>query len=96
MLATWAVISYNIYYLSSHAVPPSPPSSRFVFAKNCHDTGLISDLEWSVYCDWHGFLLEALPLKFDAFIYLRTNPQVDVSGGHERTQESGLHWRWYV
>ena len=54
--------------------------TRFVFAKNCHETGLLSDMEWSVYCDWHGFLLEALPLRFDGFIYLRSCPKVREGG----------------
>ena len=67
---------------------PSPPSSsspfpplllRFIFAENCHDSGFLSDVEWNVYCDWHGFLLTELPLNFDAFIYLQTTPQVNVS-----------------
>ena len=50
-----------------------------MFAENCHDSGLLSDLEWGVYCDWHSFLLEELSLTFDAFIYLQTSPQVNVS-----------------
>ncbi|CAI7993438.1 Deoxyguanosine kinase, mitochondrial [Geodia barretti] len=54
-------------------------SDKLVFAENCHDSGLLSDVEWNIYCDWHSFLLESLPLHFDAFIYLKTTPQVNVS-----------------
>lgn len=59
---------------------------RFVFAHNCHEAGLISDTEWSIYCDWHSFLLNALPLSFHGIIYLRTDPKV---GGR---MERGRGW----
>ena len=36
----------------------------------------MSDIEYSVYCDWHSFLSEALPLSFDGIIYLKTSPEV--------------------
>ena len=49
---------------------------RFVFASNCHATGLMTDTEWHLYCDWHSYLAETLPLKFDAIVYLRTDPKV--------------------
>ena len=49
---------------------------RFCFAQNCHESGLFNDTEWSVYCDWHSFLLEALPLQFDGFVYLQASPEV--------------------
>ena len=71
---------------------------RFVFAHNCHEAGLISDTEWSIYCDWHSFLLDALPLTFHGIIYLRTDPKVRVrvrvrvrgGGGRDGT---GGGWR---
>ena len=43
---------------------------------NCHESGLINDVEWSVYCDWHSFLVQYLQLQFDGFIYLRSSPEV--------------------
>ena len=52
--------------------------NRFVFASNCHATGLMTDTEWHLYCDWHSYLAETLPLKFDAIIYLRTDPKVQL------------------
>lgn len=75
------------YHLPTLTSPLSPPHyhlltltlCRVAFAENCHERGLLSDLEWSVYEDWHTFLLESLPLTFDAFIYLQTSPKVDVS-----------------
>ena len=66
--------------------PPSPPLPllRFVFAHNCHESGLISDTEWSIYCDWHSFLLDTLSLKFDGIVYLKTDPKVGRRCGRRR------------
>ena len=49
---------------------------RFVFAHNCYQSGVMTDTEWHMYCDWHSFLTESLPVRLDGFIYLRTNPKV--------------------
>ena len=52
---------------------------RFCFAQNCHESGLINDVEWSVYCDWHSFLIKYLHLEFDGFIYLKSTPEVGIT-----------------
>ena len=64
-------IVYGTMYLSIYLY-----DNRFVFASNCHATGLMTDTEWHLYCDWHSYLAETLPLKFDAIVYLRTDPKV--------------------
>ena len=51
-------------------------SPRFCFAKNCFISGIFTHVEWNVYCDWHRFLADTLPLHFDGFIYLRADPKV--------------------
>ena len=51
---------------------------RFCFAKNCFISGLFTQVEWNIYCDWHRFLVDALPLHFDGFIYLRADPNVGL------------------
>ena len=43
---------------------------RFVFASNCHDSGVLTDTEWYMYCDWHTFLTDTLPVKLDGIVYL--------------------------
>ena len=52
---------------------------RFCFAKNCFISGLFTQVEWNIYCDWHRFLVDALPLHFDGFIYLRADPNVGLA-----------------
>ena len=49
---------------------------RFVFASNRHDSGVLTDTEWYMYCDWHTFLTDTLPVKLDGIVYLRTDPKV--------------------
>ncbi|XP_064383838.1 deoxycytidine kinase 2-like isoform X2 [Halichondria panicea] len=51
-------------------------SDRFIFAQNCHLSGLMSDMEWNLYCDWHSFLTSSLPVQLDGIIYLRTDPKI--------------------
>ncbi|XP_034462391.1 deoxycytidine kinase-like, partial [Hippoglossus hippoglossus] len=58
------VIDYSVY--------------RYVFASNLFECGNLSDTEWSVYQDWHTWLLKQFTpeIHLDAIIYLRAQPQV--------------------
>ncbi len=49
---------------------------RYCFAKNCFELGFMSALEWSIYKEWFGWLVEAYTKKPSGFIYLRTTPDV--------------------
>lgn len=65
-------------------------SDKFCFALNCYEMGLISDVEWNIYCDWHAFLLDALNIQLDGFIYLRAEPHVCMSRlQHRHRNEEG-------
>jgi len=51
-------------------------SSKYIFARNCFETGLMSETEWAIYQDWSTYLLDSLgELQLDGFIYLRADPE---------------------
>jgi len=50
---------------------------RLVFARNLYKQGVISDLEYSLYCHQHSFSLERCPDACpDAILYLKTSPEI--------------------
>ena len=51
-------------------------SDKNCFAINCYENKLLSDIEWKLYNQWHDWLSTKCSLKADAYIYLRTNPEI--------------------
>lgn len=49
---------------------------RYCFAKNCYEMGVMLPLEWQLYCDWFGWLVDNYTTKPTGFIYLQTDPTV--------------------
>ncbi|KAM5170826.1 deoxyguanosine kinase, mitochondrial-like [Mantella aurantiaca] len=51
-------------------------SDRFVFAKTLFELGHMNDMEWSMYQEWHTFLLTEFGEKaaLDGILYLRATP----------------------
>uniref|UniRef100_A0A1A8J4W3 deoxyguanosine kinase n=2 Tax=Nothobranchius kuhntae TaxID=321403 RepID=A0A1A8J4W3_NOTKU len=52
-------------------------SDRYVFASNLFECGDLTDTEWSVYQDWHTWLLNHFEpdITLNGIIYLRASPQ---------------------
>jgi deoxyadenosine/deoxycytidine kinase len=68
-------------------------SDKNVFAKNCHLSGLMNDIEYQVYNTWFKWIENnaEIPSKF-TFMYLKCSPEtsykrVNIRG---RAEESGL------
>jgi len=52
-------------------------SDRNVFAKTCHENGLMADIEWEVYNNWFNTLIKDLGITHN-FIYLKCTPELSL------------------
>lgn len=48
---------------------------KYVFAKNCNETGLITEIEWKLYKDMFNFINKRFKYKPYVMIYLKTEPK---------------------
>lgn len=84
-------------------------SDRYCFAKNAYEMGLMSSLEWGLYCEWFEWLVQNRLEQPAGFIYLRTDPEVcyERLGIRNRSEEKevpleylkllhGKHEDWLV
>ncbi|XP_065507560.1 deoxyguanosine kinase, mitochondrial [Caloenas nicobarica] len=73
-------------------------SDRYIFAKNLFEAGHLQPLEWTIYQDWHGFLLRQLGPRaaLHGFLYLRATPQTCLERlrRRARSEESGIQLRY--
>ena len=62
------------------------------FAKNCLESGKMTELEWNVYEKWHDWLSQKFNVKPDIYIYLQTTPEVYNKRiiKRNRSEESGI------
>ena len=72
---------------SVHIVERSIYSDRLCFASNCFESGLLSEMEFTIYTDFHSFVAENFDaLHLDGIIYLRAAPEVT------HVIARALHW----
>lgn len=83
---------YNMY--PAQIVERSVFSDRYCFAQNCYEMGLMTSLEWNLYCQWFSWLVDEHMQKPAGYIYLRTSPQVcyDRLCKRNRKEESGVSY----
>jgi deoxyadenosine/deoxycytidine kinase len=68
-------------------------SDRVCFAKNCHASGVMTDMEYNIYCDFHSFITQSNSgLDIDAIVYLQAEPDVCMSRlkSRNRSEEEGV------
>ena len=58
-------------------------TDKHCFAENCYESGKMNKIEYDIYNRWHKWLVDTFEVKPDAYIYLRTSPEVS----HKRTQK---------
>ena len=67
-------------------------TDKEVFAKVCSETGDINSIEHQIYLRWHSWICDNFPVKPDAFIYLKTSPEICSQRISERSRsgEEGI------
>uniref|UniRef100_A0A8C8RZ84 Deoxyguanosine kinase n=1 Tax=Pelusios castaneus TaxID=367368 RepID=A0A8C8RZ84_9SAUR len=52
-------------------------SDRYIFAKNLFELGHLAEIEWTIYQDWHTFLLQEFgdQIVLHGFLYLQATPE---------------------
>ena len=62
-------------------------TDRHCFAKNCHESGKMTQLEYDIYCRWNDWLSDKFALRPKAYIYLRCPPEENVVRIANRSRE---------
>lgn len=67
-------------------------SDRYCFAKNAYELGFMNALEWKLYQEWFGWLVDNYVVKPTGFIYLQSSPEVCYARliKRNREEESGV------
>jgi len=87
-----------IDYQASHKSSPlqilerSVYCDRYCFAKNCFESGLMTQLEWQIYKEWFTWLVERYTPRPSGFIYLKTTPEICFKRltKRNRSEEAGV------
>jgi len=66
-------------------------SDKYCFAINCYENGLLNNIEWNLYNSWHKWLTDSLSLGGDAYIYLRTSPEVAYKRIKKRSRDEEMN-----
>ncbi|XP_059586545.1 deoxyguanosine kinase, mitochondrial isoform X2 [Alligator mississippiensis] len=63
-------------------------SDRYVFAKNQFEIGHLSEIEWTIYQDWHTFLVQEFGdrIALHGFLYLQASPEKCLERLHRRAR----------
>lgn len=78
-----------------HIMERSIYSGYYCFAKNSHEQGFLSDIEWKIYQEWFQFLTNKCFLP-KGFIYLEVDPEIAYKriGIRNRTAEKNIQFNY--
>ena len=51
-------------------------TDKYCFAKNCYESGKISDIQYQIYNNWHKWLIDSFEIEPSGFVYLKATPDV--------------------
>jgi deoxyadenosine/deoxycytidine kinase len=68
----------------------SVASDNNVFAKNCYESGIMSEIQWNLYRDWFSWMVPKIKPRESITFYLRSDPKVCFQRikSRNRTEES--------
>lgn len=61
-------------------------SDRRIFAENCYQQGLMSEIEWKTYLNWHDTMKNLITHKMN-FIYLKCDSEISFQRLKERNRD---------
>ena len=62
-------------------------SDKNVFAKNCYENGMISDIEYRLYNKWFEFLRKSISIPAHSYLYLRCPAEVSYERLNMRARQ---------
>ena len=61
-------------------------TDKYCFALNCYESGKMNKIEYDIYCKWHEWLVDKFDVMPDAYIYLRTSPEISFERMKKRSR----------
>ena len=73
-------------------------SDRHIFAQNCFEQGMISDIEYQLYLTWFDWLEKKMKLDKHEFLYLKCSPETSFSRmrSRKRNEENNVSFDYIL
>ena len=62
-------------------------TDKHCFAENCYESGKMNKIEYDIYNRWHTWLVDTFSVKPDAYIYLKTSPEISQERTKKRNRD---------
>ena len=61
-------------------------SDKEIFARNCYETGIMSEIEWNLYNEWFSWMEQQYRPRDMCFIHLKTTPSTAFARMQKRNR----------